>query len=77
MRSQGAVSPSELALAHCADFESRGVVELNGLPSHALVGRSRPNLALYILHANDSFIADPVRFQIRNATTGPSEAARP
>lgn len=60
----------ELALAYGMDFESRGVVELNGVPSHALVGRTRPNLALYVLHANDSFVADPVRFQIRNATTG-------
>ena len=60
----------ELALAYGIDFKSRGIVDLDGVPLYALAGRAQPNLAMYALHSNDSFVADPVRFQIRNATTG-------
>lgn len=60
----------ELALAYGIDFESRGIIDLQGVPLHALTGRAQPNLVMYALHADDSFVADPVRFQIRNATTG-------
>ena len=60
----------ELALAYGIDFESRGVVDLKGVPSYALAGRTQPDLAMYALHSNDSFVADPIRFQLRNATTG-------
>ena len=60
----------ELALAYGIDFESRGIVDLKGVPVHALSGRTQPNLAMYALHADDSFVADPVRFQLRNATSG-------
>ena len=60
----------ELALAYGIDFVSRGVVDVNGLPVHALAGRGQPHVALYALHADGGFVADPVRFQIRHATSG-------
>ena len=60
----------ELALAYGIDFQVSGLVNIAGAPAFALDGRTQPNLAMYALHANESFIADPIRFQIRNATMG-------
>ena len=61
----------ELALAYGYDLESRGVINVGGLPVHALVTRTgEPHIVLYALEENGDFVNDPIPFQIRSTLTG-------
>ena len=61
----------ELAVAyHDAKFD-RATTETTAdrpdVPVHVLTDREAPPVALYVLHYDGRFIADPIRFQLRTA----------
>lgn len=60
----------ELALAYGRDLAPRGIVQVGQISAHALHATTgEPALVLYALHANDTFVVDPIRFQIRSLAT--------
>jgi hypothetical protein len=61
----------ELAVAYGDAYERARIVrrpDRPDVPVHLLEGR-QGRLSVYALHYQDEFIADPIRFQLRNALT--------